>query len=357
MRSLLPQTILPAMMLSATIPAVACTGITLRPADGAVVPARTVEWAGSRYESQVVVVPRGYSQQSFTSQGQNGMIFTARHGYTGVSCALPQFIVDGVNEQGLCAELFFFPGSGSYPAYDPSKLDITIGDMQLVPYILGSCATIAEVKEAMTRLRVTPLEPSGQTCHWRFTEPGGAQVIMEITGGEVHFFDSIGVLTNSPGYEWHLTNLRNYVNLFPGAAPSHPFLGLELTPISGGSGMLGLPGDFTSPSRFVRAAFFQYTAREQPTAFRTVCQAFQILNNFDIPIGTAWHLDEPTPDMLTATQFTTAIDLASHTLYYRTGVDSSIRSVVLSDLDLTRISYTVRPVDSRSSQPVEALSF
>lgn len=93
------------------------------------------------------------------------------------------------------------------------------------------------------------------------------------------------MLTNSPGFEWHLANLNNYVNLLPGSVDNKEWNGQTLAPFGGGSGMLGLPGDVTPPSRFVRAAFFQMTAPRQATAEKAVRQAFQILNNFDIPIG------------------------------------------------------------------------
>lgn len=339
------------------VPVPACTGLTLKSADGAVVPARTVEWAGSRFPSQCVLVPRGYEQQSFTLNGLDGMKFKAKYGFAGLSASLPQFIVDGVNEKGFCVELFFFPGAGSYLPLDPAKLDRTIGDLQLVSLILGDCATIDEAKELVAKVRVAAIEPNGSASHWRMTQPDGKQEVLEIVDGVAKWYPCIGVLTNSPAYDWQLTNLANYINLYPGAAPTHTFCGIELKPISGGSGLLGLPGDFTSPSRFVRVAFFQNTARQQATAFMTVCQAFQILNNFDIPIGTAYAMDAKTPDMLTATQWTVATDLASKRLYYHTGVNGHIRCIDVGSIDFSKIKYTEQPVDKVTQQPVEMVTF
>ncbi|MCM1337043.1 MAG: linear amide C-N hydrolase [Candidatus Amulumruptor caecigallinarius] len=335
----------------------ACTGITLRATDGSVVAARTVEWAGSRYESQAVAVPRGYEQQSYTSRGQDGMKFKARYGFVGLSTALPQFIVDGLNEHGLCAELFFFPGSGKYPELDSALLDRTIGDMQLVSYLLGECRDLAEVKEAMKHVRVTALEPSGSTCHWRLTDASGKQIVMEIIDGEVRYYDSIGVLTNAPEYTWHLTNLRNYINLYSGAAPSHQFDGIELTPLSGGSGLLGLPGDYTSPSRFVRAAFFQDCAPAQATGLKAVEQAMVILNNFDIPIGTAWAKGDTVPDMHTSTQWAIATDLKARKIYYRTGINHHIRCIDVAAINFAKQPYKVLALDDVTSEPVTPVSF
>ena len=93
------------------------------------------------------------------------------------------------------------------------------------------------------------------------------------------------MLTNSPGFEWQLTNLNNYVNLFPGTAPAQDLGTTPLKSFGAGSGFLGIPGDVTPPSRFVRAAFYQSTAPLQDSAEKTVLQGFQILNNFDIPVG------------------------------------------------------------------------
>ena len=78
---------------------------------------------------------------------------------------------------------------------------------------------------------------------------------MEIVGGVPHFYENtVGVLTNAPGFEWQLTNLNNYVNLHPGDASMQKLSGITLQPTGGNSGFLGIPGDATPPSRFVRAA-------------------------------------------------------------------------------------------------------
>jgi choloylglycine hydrolase len=94
---------------------------------------------------------------------------------------------------------------------------------------------------------------------------------LEIVDEVMHFYENpLGVLTNSPGIEWHWTNLNNYINLQPGNAPEHSFGPLAMKSFGHGSGMLGLPGDFTPPSRFVRAAFFP-TDSTSTTQCRRLC--------------------------------------------------------------------------------------
>ena len=123
-----------------------------------------------------------------------------------------------------------------------------------------------------------------------------------------------------------------------------------------GSGMLGLPGDFTPPSRFVRAAFFQVTAPQQPTAKRSVTQAFHILNNFDIPSGSEEQLGKALADLPSATQFTVASDTQNRMLYYRTMYNSNIRCIDLKSIDFNKVAYHAEPLDKTHDQPVEMLT-
>ena len=287
MKSTLPFLALTGCSLLLSPSADACTGITLKSKDGATIVARTIEWGGSDLNSHYVVVPRGYTQSSYIPDGtKNGMTFTARYGFVGIAVEQEEFVAEGLNEAGLSAGLFYFPRTGQYKDYVLSEKDKSISDLQLVSWILGECATVDQVKAALENVRVIAIDPRASTVHWRFADTSGRQIVLEIIGGEVRFYDNpLGVLTNSPELPWHLTNLNNYVNLFPGSAPSQRLGAIELNSLGAGSGFLGIPGDITPPSRFVRAAFYQATAPQQPTALKTVLQALQILNSFDIPVG------------------------------------------------------------------------
>ena len=120
------------------------------------------------------------------------------------------------------------------------------------------------------------------------TEPSGKAIVIEYLKGELKIFDApLGVITNSPSYDWHETNLRNYINLSPVAIPDKKIGDLDFKPLGGGSGMIGLPGDFTPPSRFVRAVAFSKTARPTNTGEETMYELFRILDNFNVPLGAA----------------------------------------------------------------------
>ena len=343
--------------LAAWLPGVACTGITLESGDSCTVVARTIEWGGSDLNSVYVVVPRGYEQQSYVPSGKtDGMKFVAQYGYVGLSVEQKEFVAEGLNEAGLSAGLFYFPGYGKYEEYNEQEKAVSIADLQLVSWILGQCTTIDEVKSAVAGAHVIAIDPRASTVHWRFTDVSGRQVVLEIIDGEARFYENpLGVLTNSPGLEWHLTNLNNYVNLYAGSATARQWGAARLSQFGAGSGALGIPGDVTPPSRFIRAAFFQTTAPVQPTALKTVLEAFQILNNFDIPVGVEFADGKVPTDIPSATQWTSATDVKNRMIYYRTMWNSRIRCIDLRNIDFSKVKYRAVPLDEVKQQPVEPI--
>ena len=330
----------------------ACTGISLTAADGSYIQARTIEWAYGALKSEYVIVPRGEALQSYTPTGMNGMKYKARYGVVGLAVVEKEFIAEGINEAGLSAGLFFFPRYGSYEAYESVDNPRTLADLQVVQWMLTQCATIDEVMEAVKRVRIVALEKTA-VVHWRIGDPTGRQMVMEIVDGNINFYEnSVGVITNAPGFEWQVTNLENYVNLRPGSATNYQLGGVTLEPNGGSTAMHGLPGDFTPPSRFVRAAFFRNTAPTRATGLDAVLEAFHLLNNFDVPIA----IENPTEHNLpSATQWTSAIDLSSRTVYYKTAYNSTIRSIALDNIDFTRVKYASYPLDVVQREPIEVL--
>ena len=354
MNTKLSALLLATLGLSTQMPANACTGITLKSKDGMTVAARTIEWAESVMNNLYVVVPRNQELQSLTPSGMDGVRFKSKYGFVGLAVEQKEFMVEGINEKGLSAGLFYFPNYGKYQPYDVMEKDKSLADFQVVSYVLAKCSTINEVKRELEKVRVINIDPRSSTVHWRFTEPSGRQVVLEIVNEVMHFYENpLGVLTNSPGIEWHWTNLNNYINLQPGNAPEHSFGPLAMKSFGHGSGMLGLPGDFTPPSRFVRAAFFQLTAPQQPNAEGCVFQAFHLLNNFDIPAGTELPMGKASVDLPSATQFTVATDTGNRMIYYRTMYNSTIRCIDLKAIDFSQVKYQSYPLDESKKQPVE----
>ncbi len=340
-------------LLFAVHAAFACTGITLKSQDGSTVLARTIEWGGSDLNSRYVIVPRGYKQQSYVPGGvKGGMTFTARYGYVGLSVEQEEFVAEGLNEQGLSAGLFYFPRYGLYEDYSEADKAQSIADLQLVSWILGSFKTVDEVITGLKDVHVIAVDPRASTAHWRVADPSGRQIVIEIVDRKVNVHENtLGVLTNSPDFKWQMTNLNNYVNLYPGTAKQRQFGNTQLTSFGAGSGFLGIPGDVTPPSRFVRAAWYQTTAPVLATADNTVRQCFQILNNFDIPIGIETAEGEKAVDIPSATQWTSATDMTGRKIYYRTMYNSAIRLIDLNGINFAKTKYKSAPLDEVKAQP------
>ena len=134
---------------ASAIDAGACTGISLVAKDGSKVVARTVEWAATPMQCGYVVAPRGHAHQSYTPSGDNGLKYNSVYGYVGIYTEYEPFVVEGINETGLSAGLFFFPQYGEYAPYDSANNDKTLCDMQFVSWVLSQFSTIDEVKTAL----------------------------------------------------------------------------------------------------------------------------------------------------------------------------------------------------------------
>ena len=335
----------------------ACTGITLQTIDSSNVTARTIEWAAEPLNAMYVVVPRGQKQRSWLPDAtQHGKTFVAEYGYVGIAVENDEFIMEGINEVGLAAGLFYFPGYGEYMPYKEADKSLCVSDMQFVAWVLSTCASIDEMIALLPTIRVIGTDPRASTVHWRVTEQSGRQVVVEIINQQVMIHENpLGVLTNSPEFTWHLTNLNNYVNLMSGSINHRQVGSLDLKAFGGGSGLHGLPGDMTPPSRFVRAAFFQSTAPRLEKTEHTVVQAFHLLNNFDIPVGIQFADPELVPDMPSATQITIATDLKNHRLYYRTMYNSAIRCIDLTKIDFDRVAFQAESLENSREHPIEMI--
>ena len=343
--------ILPALLLGLSLMhanrADACTGITLKSDDGSTVVARTIDWSGTTMNNIYVVAPRNHTFRATTPAGmETGLEFTTKYGYVGLGMEESDFVVDGMNEAGLVAELFYFPNFGEYQSFDRAQADSTIGDLQLVSWMLARFATIEEIQAAIKDVHVVNIYPGASTVHWRITDASGHQVILEIVDGIPHFYESeIGVLTNSPGYPWQISNLNNYVNLAPGTAGPSKLGALTLRAFGSGSGFLGLPGDFTPPSRFVRAAFLSSFNIPLKTGYDAAMHSFHVLNNFDVPLAVQYARGAKMPDMPSATQWTISTDMKGRMIYYRTMYNSAIRSINMNDINFETVAFQSHPLD------------
>jgi choloylglycine hydrolase len=336
----------------------ACTGIRLVAKDGAVVAARTLEF-GLDLHSDVMIVPAGTSLSGTLPDGGKGISYKSKYGFAGANGMGLPVIIDGINDQGLYVGLFYFPGYASYADATKDNAARAMAPHEYANWLLGNFASVDEVKANFDNVVLVPVvvdaleQPA--PVHFVVHDRSGKAVVIDPLNKSLKIYDNqLGVLTNSPTFDWHMTNLRNYVNLSATNVPPIDLEGIKLAQFGQGSGMRGLPGDFTPPSRFVRAVAFSQSAVPSDTATQAVLQAFHILNNFDIPFGAVREVDNGQTRAET-TIWTSASDLKNLRWYFRTYDDQSVRSVDLRKA-LAAAQGEIKFIKMNASEPVTDVS-
>jgi len=336
----------------------ACTGIRLGAKDGGVVAARTLEF-GVDLHSDVLVVPAGTALTGTLPDGGKGISYTTKHGFLGANAEGLPAIVDGINDQGLYVGLFYFPDYASYSDATKDNAARAMAPYEYADWLLGNFANVDEVKANFNKVVLVPvvIDTIKQVppVHFVVHDRSGKSVVIEPLDKTLKIFDDpLGVVTNSPNFEWHMTNLRNYVNLTATNVPPLGLGGMTLEQLGQGSGLHGLPGDFTPPSRFVRAVAFSQSAIQSATAAEAVLQAFHILNNFDIPYGAV--RDAQGGQMHAEyTTWTGVSDLKNLRWYFRTYGDQSIHVVDLPKA-LAAAQGKIKLIKMESQQPIDDVS-
>ena len=215
---------------------------------------------------------------------------------------------------------------------------MAISQLEFAPWLLGNFATVKEVREAL-KMKSFPLVFDKMLLQYTFElhfsviDKTGESIIIEFTdqGRKIHE-NSLGVMTNSPPYDFHMLNLRNYVQLSKYAHEDFALGGTHFKPLGEGSGLLGMPGDLTPTSRLVRAATLANFASPVKTGAEAVNLAFHVLNSVDIPKGVACH--EKQELFADYTSWKVAKDLTNSALYYHDYNDLTIRVVFLKNVDV-----------------------
>jgi choloylglycine hydrolase len=306
----------------------ACTNITVKPKDGSVIRARTMEFGLA--PADLIIIPRGAGLAA-DDGNRIGLKWNAKYGVIGANMVGLQIVTDGLNEKGLSGGTFMFNnGYAVYPKVAKEDEGKVLASGDVVTYVLTSCASVPEAVEALKNAAVRDcvFKDWGYApqFHYLFTDATGRCAVIEYTAGGMKVYDNpIGVVTNSPPFDWHQINLSNYIGLSVFNPSPIKVDGVALAEPSQGAGMFGLPGDFGAPSRFVRAVAFEQTMLPVQTAAEGIQQAFHILNLFDIPKGA---IREKMPDgtvMSEFTDWTSASDTTNLRFYIRTYANSRIR--------------------------------
>jgi len=321
----------------------ACTSLRVRAQDGAILVGRSMEFA-MPLDSQVMIVPRGFALSSTGPGGKPGLAWRAKHGFVAANFLGVDAAADGLNEAGLSVGALLLPGFAGYQQAGPEDAERAVGQPYLASWMLSSFATVDEVKEALPGIVVFDDAVQGVSfpLHWAVYDAAGGSIVVEYVDGALRVHDNpVGVLTNSPPFDWQMTNLRNYVNLTSLQVGPLDLDGYRVEPLGQGTGLLGVPGDYTPPHRFVRTVALTYAALPVKDAAAGANLAFHLLNAVDIPRG-AIAERSGTPNKGKAksdltydyTQWVTVRDLANRVFYFRTYDDLAVRKIELAKVDL-----------------------
>ncbi len=240
---------------------------------------RTLDYDRS-YREEITITPRGYP---FALREMGAM--KTRFAMIGMAYVVGDYPLyyDAMNECGLCIAGLNFLGNTEYKKPAPDKDNIA--QFELIPWILGSCRSVKEARERLDRINIigAPFneELPAAKLHWLVADRDGAITLEAVREGIRIYPNPVGVLTNDPPFDEQLFSLNNYMHLSP-KPPTNRFSDkLSLHAYSRGMGALGLPGDVSSPSRFVRASFVKMNSVSEDSEVASVNQFFHILGAVD----------------------------------------------------------------------------
>ena len=260
----------------------ACSSFSWHTNDNKHLLGRTYDFFGNLDSNSIAIVPRNY-ETNLLIDGTN--MFKTDFCFTGMSIhgLHSPIFVDGINEHGLMGALLRYP---DFATYDTNKGGIDVHPAFLLTYILGKCKNVKELCEEIKNVNLVGEKVFGNEMpvHYIFSDRTGEAVIIEPNknGITIHR-NSIGVLTNSPNYEWHEQNIRNYIHLTPFLTSEHEICNKTFKDF--GHPSLDLPSGYTTVSRFVRVALLKNFAPIADNEIDGVTRMFHNFSSVDIPAG------------------------------------------------------------------------
>lgn len=298
------------------------------------------------YQEAVTVTPRNYPFRFRMVEPMNNHY--AMIGMATVMDGYPLYY-EATNEKGLSMAGLNFPGNAAYLPPCPGKKNIT--PFEFIPYLLGQCANISEVRAHLQNLNLVnvpfsealPLSP----LHWIIADRKASITVEPMAEGLRIHENPVGVLTNNPPFDYHLYNLRHYLNVSVDPAVSRFSENFKMTPYSNGMGGIGLPGDFSSASRFVKAAFVKLNSLSGESEEESVSQFFHILSSVAMPRGSV----RIRPGEYEITLYSCCCNVDKGIYYYSTYDNSRIIGVDMHREDLNGSAPVCYPL--MKSEPLQ----
>lgn len=289
-----------------------------------------------RFDEKVIITPRNYRFGL-----KNGSAIATKYAMIGMASLRDGYplYAEATNEKGLSMAGLYFPKNAHFCCEKKEKFNLT--PYELIPCFLGLYATVPELREVLSRLNITDIPlakdlPVAQ-LHWMISDDTEC-IILEQTEGGLKIYDNpVGILTNNPPFGYHLANLNNYMNLTP-CCPENRFSDkLDLQQYGMGMGSIGLPGDPSPASRFVRASFSKFNSSCGEDEESSVTQFFHILDSVAIVRGTMRTRD----GLDDFTTYSCCMNTTRGIYYYKTYNNSQITAIRMTGREKCRKTLCV----------------
>ena len=315
-----------------------CTAISYKTKDNYF--GRNMDYEYS-YEEKVTITPRNY-RFNF----RRVMPIEKHYAMIGIAYIVNDYPLyyDATNEKGLSMAGLNFPENAVYYAEAENKDNIA--PFEFIPWILSQCATVEEAKKLLERINLVninfsdklPLSP----LHWIIADRESAITVETLKDGMKIYDNPVGVLTNNPPFDYHMTNLCNYMHLTKESPENTMAPNLSLKPYSRGMGGMGLPGDLSSASRFVRATFVKHNSVCGDSEDESVSQFFHILTSVEQQRGCV----KMGENLYEITIYSSCCNTDKGIYYYRTYNNFAITAVNMHETDLEAMELTAYPLSS-----------
>lgn len=308
-----------------------CTGLALETKDGLHLFGRNMDIEYS-FNQSIIFIPRNFKCVNKSNKKE----LTTKYAVLGMGTIFDDYptFADGMNEKGLGCAGLNFPVYVSYSKEDiEGKTNIPVYNFLL--WVLANFSSVEEVKEALKNANIVDIPISenipNTTLHWMISDITGKSIVVEQTKEKLNVFDNnIGVLTNSPTFDWHVANLNQYVGLRYNQVPEFKLGDQSLTALGQGTGLVGLPGDFTPASRFIRVAFLRDAMIKNDKDSIDLIEFFHILNNVAMVRGSTRTIEEKSD----LTQYTSCMCLEKGIYYYNTYENNQINAIDMNKENL-----------------------
>lgn len=308
-----------------------CTALTLTTKDKNHLFGRNMDLEYS-FGQAVQLVPRNFKYKNVVTDET----VSTKYAMIGMGTLIDEhpMYAEAMNEKGLTCAGLNFPG---YAHYTDEVIEgkTNIPPFDVIPWVLGNFETIEELRPALENLNLVnkPINSSTPlpTLHWIVSDKNGDCIVIENTKEKLSIFENkVGVLTNSPTFDWHMTNLNQYIGMQPTQPDNTRWHEQDLVAPGQGIGLIGLPGDFSPASRFVRIAFMKSHAVLTDNEHSAVSEFFHMLDNVAMVRGTVV-TPQGRDDI---TQYSSCMCQEKGIYYYKTYNNSQINVIDMNKEDL-----------------------